>query len=142
SSAAREEYANELGPLAGHPNVVLCRSTSDALAAPPVLVAVARKWSWHTCSRTPGQVLDRHFEVGVVDEAFQMQTGELVRFGGRIDRLVTIGDPGQLEPFTTVESLRWAGLDASPIAPAPRSIAARRADEVMTFDLPASLRLD
>lgn len=144
SGSAKEEWSAEVDALRRHPNVDVHESTRDASApgAPCVLVGVARKWSTHTCTTRPGQRLDRTFELGVVDEADQMPTGELLRFGGRISRLLLIGDPGQLEPFTTVETSRWAGLAASPIAPAPRTVTALRGADVETLALPASLRLD
>jgi len=142
SQEACQEYASEIDPLRTHPNVVVCRSTAEARSGPDVLVAVARKWAWHACARIPDQLLERDFDLGVIDEAYQMQTGELLRFGARADRLLMIGDPGQLEPFTTIETARWTGLEASAVAPAPRSVEARRGHEIQGFDLPASLRLD
>ena len=143
SHDARNEWAAEIGVLAQHPNVVVCESTDDARIAPDVLVAVSRKWSWHICPRFASHGLDRHFDLGVFDEAYQMQTSELLRVGARIDRLLTIGDPGQLEPFTTVETERWTGLGASPITPAPRSVEARfGTPEGARITLPSSLRLD
>ena len=50
--------------------------------------------------------------------------------GDAIERLLMVGDPGQLEPFTTVDATRWTGLEASPLTPSPQ---AGREQAVVSF---------
>ncbi len=138
-----DEYPDVVQTLREHPNVTVCESTSEADAGPDVLVAVARKWAVHCSSHLPRLRLERSFDLGVIDEAYQMRTGELLRFGDRMERLLMVGDPGQLDPFTTMETGRWTGQDASALAPAPSAIRSLQGTAALTaFDLPASFRLD
>jgi AAA domain len=141
-SAARGEWSQQIQALASRPSVVLLGCTADVNDGPDVVVAVASKWGWHCCQRKAGQVLTRSFELGVVDEAYQMQAGQLVRFGGTVERLLQVGDPGQLEPFTTVDDSRWVGQETSALTPAPQAVESFLGGRTDTFALPASLRLD
>lgn len=143
SSQAREDYAAEVDWLRAHPNVTLCENTSALDNGPDVVLAVARKWAFHNAAYQDNLRFSRRFELGVVDEAYQMRAGELMRFGDRVERLLMVGDPGQLEPFTPVDDERWSGLEASPLTPSPHAVEALLgAGAVTSFALPASFRLD
>jgi len=140
SGAAKAEWKAELDLLRAHPNAIVCETTSEANTGPAVTIAVARKWAWHACDRR--NPLQRRFELGIVDEAYQMRAGELLRFGAHVERLLLVGDPGQLDPFTELEAGRWAGLEASALTPAPRAVQASWSGAPRVFGLPATLRLD
>jgi hypothetical protein len=143
SAEAKEEHPTEMARLRDQPGVVFCESTREANRGPGVMLAVARKWAWHRASRKEDQLLHRRFELGVVDEAYQMRTAELMRFGDALEKLLLVGDPGQLEPFTPVETDRWTGSAASPLMPSPRAVEALLGkDALARFALPASFRLD
>jgi hypothetical protein len=46
----------------------------------------------------------------IVDEAYQMRSDMLLLIADRFDRVVFVGDPGQLDPFSVIETSRWLGL--------------------------------
>ena len=143
SGAAKNEYEAEINWLRGHPNVDVCEKSVDANNGPDVVVAVARKWAFHNASSRPFLAITRRFDIGVVDEAFQMRAAELMRFGDLVVQVVLVGDPGQLEPFTPIDSERWLGLEASPLTPSPDAVRAfLGGSAVNSFALPASFRLD
>lgn len=143
STTAKSEYRAIFDWLRQHPNVDVCESTAEANDSCDVLVAVAAKWGFHCSSRMEHMQLNRQFQVGIVDEAFQMPARDLMRFGDLVERVVLVGDPGQLEPFTVVDDTRWRGLDATPLTPAPHAVAAvLGASSLTRYALPASFRLD
>ena len=51
----------------------------------------------------------------IVDEAYQMRSDALLRVAGRFERALFVGDPGQLDPFSTVDIERWTGLTWDPM---------------------------
>ena len=53
-----------------------------------------------------------------------MRSDTLLRVAGRFERALFVGDPGQLDPFSTVEGDRWAGLSLGPDAERGRGAAA------------------
>jgi hypothetical protein len=66
----------------------------DELDGCVAVVATAAKWAY---------VDGRSWPLGIVDEAYQMSSAALVRVGDRFDRLLLVGDPGQLAPFTVAD---------------------------------------
>ena len=60
----------------------------------------------------------------IVDEAYQMRSDALLRVAARFERALFVGDPGQLDPFSTVEVDRWTGLSLGPDAERGRGAAA------------------
>ncbi|MEV4404573.1 AAA family ATPase [Actinoplanes sp. NPDC049598] len=83
-----------------------------------VIVAPAAKWAHST--------LSRQVEWAIVDEAYQMRADALYGIADLADRLLLVGDPGQLSPFTTLNTTRWVGLPHSPVRPAMCTLAATR----------------
>jgi hypothetical protein len=143
SARARDEYAEEMSALAAHPRIQWVRNKAGASDRNVrVLVAVSAKLAFHASDRKPAVHFDRRFELGVVDEAYQMAAGGLFRFGHLLERLALVGDPGQLEPFTELDTARWTGLAASAVSPGPAAVDALCGETAASFALPASLRLD
>jgi hypothetical protein len=87
-------------PRVGHTNVRVSNQIGDLTDA-DVVVATAAKWS---------HARDVRWRWAIVDEAYQMRADALLRVASRFDRGLFVGDPGQLDPFSVVESERWVGL--------------------------------
>ena len=66
-----------------------------------MILATAAKWA---------TVKDRRWAWAIVDEAYQMRSDMLLLIADRFDRAVFVGDPGQLDPFSVIETPRWIGL--------------------------------
>jgi hypothetical protein len=78
----------------------------DDLGSPHVVLATAAKWA---------TVKDRSWGWAIIDEAYQMRSDMLLLIAARFDRALLVGDPGQLDPFSIVETTRWIGLPYDPI---------------------------
>ena len=76
----------------------------------------------------------------IVDEAYQMRSDALLRVAGRFERALFVGDPGQLDPFSTVETSRWTGLTWDPMQSAV-AVLLRHNPELPVHRLPVSWRL-
>jgi hypothetical protein len=70
-----------------------------------VIIATAAKWA---------TVTGRTWPWAIIDEAFQMRSDMLLLIAGRFERALFVGDPGQLDPFSVIETQRWAGLPYDP----------------------------
>jgi hypothetical protein len=114
------------------PNVEIATKTADLIAS-TILVGTAAKWA---------TVDDGTWEHAIVDEAYQMRSDMLLRIAERFDRGLFVGDPGQLDPFATVETDRWAGLPWDPTMSAVTVMLANNTDRgVPIHRLPVSWRL-
>ncbi len=91
--------------VARHPNVTVAVSAAD-LAGCPVVTGTAHKWAL---------VRDAFWPWAIVDEAYQMRSDLLLRVAGRFGRALFVGDPGQLDPFSAVQTERWTGLTWDPM---------------------------
>ena len=96
--------------VARHGNVTARTAVAD-LIDHPVVVATAAKWSMLT---DPGA----RWPWAIIDEAYQMRSDALLRVAHLFDRALFVGDPGQLDPFSTVETERWLGLNWDPMSSA------------------------
>ena len=76
-----------------------------------VIVATADKWAY---SREKVLTVGRP-DAGIVDEAYQMTSAKLLRIADLFPTLDMVGDPGQLDPFSTIEEDAWVGLPQNPI---------------------------
>jgi hypothetical protein len=103
----------------------------EELAGCRVIVATAAKWAF-----SPG----RTFELGLVDEAYQMSAAALVRIGDLFDRLLLVGDPGQLSPFTVADEHAVRSLSNWPLATAA-GVVLRHHPDTPVVPLPVSWRL-
>jgi hypothetical protein len=114
-----------------HPTVTVSAKLDD-LTGCPVILATAAKWAALTS--------DARWPWAIVDEAYQMRSDMLLRIAGRFDRALFVGDPGQLDPFSPVETLRWAGLTWDPMQSAV-AVLLRHNPAVPVHHLPVSWRL-
>ena len=101
------------------------------LGMPAVTVGTAAKWA---------TVTDGSWPWAIVDEAYQMRSDALLRVASRFERALFVGDPGQLDPFSTVEVDRWAGLSWDPMQSAV-AVLLRHNPELPVHRLPVSWRL-
>ena len=96
--------------VARYPNVTARTSVAD-LADHPLVIATAAKWGMLTDSGI-------RWPWAIVDEAYQMRSDALLRIARLFDKALFVGDPGQLDPFSTVETERWLGLNWDPMSSA------------------------
>ncbi len=96
-----------------------------------VIIGTAAKWA---------TVTERTWPWAIVDEAYQMRSDMLLRIAGRFDRALFVGDPGQLDPFSTVEVDRWIGLTWDPMQSAV-AVMLRHNPSMPVYRLPVSWRL-
>ncbi len=103
----------------------------DDLAGCPVIAGTAAKWA---------TLRDGTWPWAVIDEAYQMRSDTLLRIAGRFERALFVGDPGQLDPFSTVAIDRWLGLTWDPMQSAVAALL-RNNPDVPVRRLPVSWRL-
>jgi AAA domain-containing protein len=113
-----------------HPNVIIGTRVGDLQDA-PITVGTAAKWVYVTEPPWPW---------AIVDEAYQMRSDMLLRVATRFERALFVGDPGQLDPFSTVDVQRWTGLTWDPIQSAVAAML-RHNPELPVHQLPLSWRL-
>ncbi|MBA3489477.1 MAG: AAA family ATPase [Longispora sp.] len=101
------------------------------LNEPQITIATAAKW---------GTLTDGTWEWAIVDEAYQMRSDALLRVASRFERALFVGDPGQLDPFSTVGSSRWTGLSWDPLHSAVTVLLGHNPD-LPVHRLPVSWRL-
>ena len=117
--------------VVGHvPQVVIAQRVRDVFGC-HVVAATAAKWA---------TVGDGVWPWAVVDEAYQMRSDMLLRVACRFRRALFVGDPGQLDPFSTVDIDRWTGLAWDPMLSAV-AVMLRNNPEVPVLRLPVSWRL-
>jgi hypothetical protein len=116
-------------------NVMFGTAVAD-LAECPVVFGTAAKWA--TVTETGGA---QPWPWAIVDEAYQMRSDLLLRVAGLFQRALFVGDPGQLDPFSVVETERWTGLSWDPMTSAVAVMLAHNADTVPVHTLPVSWRL-
>ncbi|SBV27706.1 AAA domain-containing protein [Micromonospora krabiensis] len=114
----------------GHATVRVAAKVADLRGA-AVLVGTAAKWATVTEGSWPW---------AIVDEAYQMRSDALLRVAGRFERALFVGDPGQLDPFSTVDTARWTGLAWDPMQSAV-AVLLRHNPELPVHRLPVSWRL-
>ena len=98
---------------------------------PMITIGTAAKWATVTEGSWPW---------AIVDEAYQMRSDALLRVAPRFERALFVGDPGQLDPFSTVELDRWTGLSWDPLQSAV-AVLLRHNPELPVHRLPVSWRL-
>ncbi|MBO4140889.1 ATP-binding protein [Micromonospora tulbaghiae] len=116
--------------VTAHPSVRVAAKVAD-LGGPAVTIGTAAKWATVTEGSWPW---------AIVDEAYQMRADALLRVAGRFERALFVGDPGQLDPFSTVETFRWTGLTWDPMQSAVATLL-RHNPELPVHRLPVSWRL-
>jgi hypothetical protein len=123
-----------LPPDKHRPNVTLVDTKN--LGSAKVIVATADKWAFSV-----PHIPDGRFDAGVVDEGYQMQSAKLLRIADLFPTLDFLGDPGQLDPFSTVDDARWRGLAVNPVLNAVDALLAYHGDDVHVRTLPVTRRL-
>ncbi|MFJ8577250.1 AAA domain-containing protein [Micromonospora sp. NPDC093277] len=114
----------------GHETVRVAAKVAD-LAGSAVIIGTAAKWA---------TVAEGVWPWAIVDEAYQMRSDALLRVAGRFERALFVGDPGQLDPFSTVDTARWTGLTWDPMQSAVVTLL-RHNPELPVHRLPVSWRL-
>ena len=129
-----------LAAAAAAPGLVLSsdHDSSDVQQA-RVVVATARKWEFVRSKQQKNGAV-RKYDMGLIDEAYQMRSDALLGIAGLFHRLMCVGDPGQLDPFTTVDDALWKGLQYSPSRTAMGTLQAFH-PEITPHQLPTSWRL-
>jgi hypothetical protein len=113
-----------------HGNVRVGTKVAD-LGSAAVIASTSAKWSF----------VDRlTWRWAIIDEAYQMRSDMLLRVAPRFERGLFVGDPGQLDPFSTIEIPRWTGLTWDPMQNAVSVLLAHNPD-VAQHRLPVSWRL-
>jgi len=112
------------------PNVTVAQKVTD-LADRTVVIGTAAKWA---------TIEEGNWQHAIIDEAYQMRSDMLLRIANRFDRGLFVGDPGQLDPFATVDTGRWAGLTWDPTTSAVSVMLANNPD-IRPHSLPVSWRL-
>ncbi|WP_245975697.1 AAA domain-containing protein [Amycolatopsis palatopharyngis] len=113
-----------------HPNVSVADRVQD-LHAPQITIGTAAKWV---------HVADGPWPWAIIDEAYQMRSDMLLRVAARFEHALFVGDPGQLDPFSTVEVDRWTGLTWDPMQSAVAAML-RNNPDLPVHQLPLSWRL-
>ena len=116
--------------VSGHPSCRVGAKVGE-LGSPAVIIGTAAKWATVTEGRWPW---------AIVDEAYQMRSDALLRVAPRFERALFVGDPGQLDPFSTVDVDRWAGLSWDPMLSAV-AVLLRHNPGLPVHRLPVSWRL-
>jgi hypothetical protein len=121
-----------LPPLRVHelPSVTVAARVSD-LPGCRVIVGTSAKWA---------TVPDGSWPFAIVDEAYQMRSDMLLRIANRFERALFVGDPGQLDPFSTIDIDRWTGLTWDPMQSAV-AVLLRHNPDIPVYRLPVSWRL-
>jgi hypothetical protein len=112
------------------PAGVTCSKDIAALANCNVVIAPAKKWAY----------VDGSWEAAVVDEIYQMRSDQLLPLGHLFQRLLVVGDPGQLNPFTTGSEQLFRGRQFNPIESAADTLRTTIPD-AQWLTLPVSWRL-
>lgn len=113
----------------------------------PVVFGTAAKWATvndAALARPAGPdrpPVDGAWPWAIIDEAYQMRSDLLLRVGGLFRRALFVGDPGQLDPFSLVDTERWTGLPWDPMSSAVAVMLAHNAGVVPVHTLPVSWRL-
>ncbi|MFD5200476.1 AAA domain-containing protein [Streptomyces sp. NPDC058375] len=117
--------------LPAHPNVRTGTRIQDLEKSAHVIVATAMKWA---------TVTDRQWPWAIIDEAYQMRSDVLLRTAPLFGRTLFVGDPGQLDPFSAVDTPRSKGLAHDPLNSAATVLLDNNPD-LPVHSLPVSWRL-
>ncbi len=118
------------GELITSPGLTVSGQVAD-MNAVDVVIATSAKW---------GYVNGIDFPVGIIDEAYQMRSDQLLYVADLFPRALMVGDPGQLDPFTPVDDARWRGQADGPVTPAVATVRHNH-PEIEPHRLPVSWRL-
>jgi hypothetical protein len=117
--------------LQAHPDIRIATRIEALEKTADVIVGTAMKWA---------TVTDRRWPWAIIDEAYQMRSDMLLWTAGLFDRALFVGDPGQLDPFSAVETDRFQGLPHDPMNSAVAVLLGNNRD-LPVHSLPVSWRL-
>jgi AAA domain-containing protein len=117
--------------VARHGSVTLSTKAAD-LAGCVIVLGTAHKWAMAGA--------DAARPWAIIDEAYQMRSDLLLRVAHLFDRALLVGDPGQLDPFSTIATERWTGLTWDPMQSAV-AVLLRHNPDIPVHTLPVSWRL-
>ncbi|MEU6320680.1 AAA domain-containing protein [Streptomyces sp. NPDC047009] len=117
--------------LQAHPGIRIGTRIENLEKTADVIVGTAMKWA---------TVTDRRWPWAIIDEGYQMRSDMLLWIAGLFDRALFVGDPGQLDPFSAVETDRFQGLSHDPMNSAVAVLLANNRD-LPIHSLPVSWRL-
>lgn len=100
--------------LQAQPNLVIGTKVDD-LDECDIIVGTSAKWSYVAKDIWP-------YDVGIIDEAYQMRSDQLLYVAQVFDRGLLVGDPGQLDPFSPIDDSKWRGYSDGPINPAVATV--------------------
>lgn len=123
-------YGSTYPELEEGPELLVSKNVDD-LHACNVIVATGAKWGYVDAVKYP---------VGIIDEAYQMRSDQLLYVADLFDRGLFVGDPGQLDPFTPADDSRWRGQPDGPVSPAVATVLHNHPDSPV-HRLPVSWRL-
>jgi AAA domain len=111
--------------VARHPNITASTTIADLIDC-PLVIATAAKWAMLASTGLASTGLastgitdpGARWPWAIVDEAYQMRSDALLRIAHLFDKGLFVGDPGQLDPFSTVTTERWLGLNWDPMSSA------------------------
>jgi hypothetical protein len=112
-----------------HGNVTISTKAADLGT---LVLGTAAKWA--------ESVTETTWPWAIVDEAYQMRSDLLLRVAGLFEKALFVGDPGQLDPFTVIETERWKGLSWDPVQSAV-AVLLRHNPDIPVHTLPVSWRL-
>jgi hypothetical protein len=115
------------------PNLRIIHEAAQLPHQPCVVIANATKWSWLPADVQP-------FDVQIIDEAFQLPDYRFYQIAGLAERIVLVGDPGQIAPVVTCQVERWRGDPSGPHIACPHALLVRH-PHVPHMSLPFSWRL-
>lgn len=118
---------------AARPNVFAVKA-QDARTYPVVVGTLDKLGDAATRGDLP------EFEYLCIDEAYQSDAAKYFGVGDLANRHLLVGDPGQLEPFTTDDPGRWRGLTEDPTQTAVQSLL-RNHPEIRPRHMPITRRL-
>ena len=111
----------------------------DELSESRIIVSTARKWQFER-SRLQKNETQSPCRIALIDEAYQMRSDALLGVADLFSTLFCVGDPGQLDPFSSIDDTLWKGLDYSPSRAALSTLRAYHQD-IEPIQLPLSWRL-
>jgi hypothetical protein len=117
-----------------HANVTISTKVEDLGT---MVLGTAAKWAM---SKTVSSEAGTTWAWAIIDEAYQMRSDLLLRVAGLFERALFVGDPGQLDPFTIVDTERWLGLSWDPVQSAVE-VLLRHNEGIPVHTLPVSWRL-
>ncbi|MFE1907381.1 AAA domain-containing protein [Streptomyces gardneri] len=91
-------------------------------------------------ARKRANVKDHHWDWAIVDEVYQMRSDALLMIARLFDQALFVGDPGQLDPFSTIPTQRWIGLPHDPMDSAV-AVLLKKNPDLPVHALPVSWRL-